>query len=109
MILAGRGPFRLFGRTRSAFPWRPAAIADDGAHVYVSLPETARRYPSPVLYALEADGSRTIVNYVLRDTVIVTDRVFRRGVLVIPYGKREATLVFENRAWTATPRRNERH
>lgn len=101
---AGR-PFRLFGRKLSTFPWRPSGIADDGAHVYVSLPEISRRYASPVLYALEDDGSRTIVNYVVRDTVIVTDRVFRRGLLVMPNGKREETLVFENRAWSSPSRK----
>ena len=108
VVLEPRGPLGLFGRKRSVFPWRPAAIADDGAHVYVSLPEAARKYPSPVLYALEDDGSRAIVNYVVRDTVIITDRVFRRGVLVIPNGKQEQALVFENRAWSASSRGGER-
>ena len=104
VVTETRGPFRLFGRKRSTFPWRPSAISDDGTHVYVSLPKMSRKYASPVLYALEDDGSRTIVNYVVRDTVIVTDRVFRRGVLVIPSGKREETLVFENRVWSAASR-----
>jgi type IV secretion system protein VirB9 len=101
VVTEARGTFRLFRRKHSTFPWRPSAITDDGAHVYVSLPNMARKFASPVLYALEDDGSRTIVNYVVRDTVIVTDRVFRRGVLVIPNGKREETLVFENRAWSS--------
>ena len=104
VVTESRGPFGLFGKKHPRFPWRPAAISDDGAHVYVSLPEISRKYASPVLYALEDDGSRAIVNYVVRDTLIVTDRVFRRGVLVIPNGKREETLVFENRAWSAVTR-----
>lgn len=104
VVTETRGPFRLFGRKRSTFPWRPSAISDDGTHVYVSVPEMFRKYPSPVLYALEDDDSRTIVNYVVRDTVIVTDRVFRRGVLVIPNGEREETLVFENRGWSGASR-----
>jgi type IV secretory pathway VirB9-like protein len=103
-----RGPFGLLGQKSATFPWQPTRIADDGAHVYVSLPPLARKYPSPVLYALEDDGSRTIVNYNLRDTVIVTDRLFKRGVLVIPSGNEEQRLVFENRAWYDVPQRGEK-
>ena len=108
VIRESRGPFGLLGTKRPAFPWQPTRISDDGAHVYVSLPALARKYPSPVLYALEADGSRTILNYNLRDTVIVTDRLFKRGVLVIPSGKQEQTLIFENRAWNDVPKSSER-
>lgn len=99
VVRDSRGPFGLLGRKDAAFPWQPTRIADDGAHVYVTLPALARKYPAPVLYALEDDGSRTIVNYNVRDSVIVTDRLLKRGVLVIPSGEEEQTLVFENRAW----------
>ena len=108
VVRESRGPLGLLGSKRPAFPWQPTRIADDGSHVYVSLPAAARKYASPVLYALEDDGSRTIVNYNLRDTVIVTDRLFKRGVLVIPSGKQEQKLIFENRAWNDVPKVSER-
>ena len=103
-----RGPFGMLGRRGSEFPWRPTRIADDGRHVYIWLPESAGRYPSPVVYALEDDDSRTMVNYSVRDTVMVTDRVFRRGILVVPEGNRERALVFENRAWSVVPANEKR-
>lgn len=108
VVRDSRGPFGLLGRKHAVFPWQPTRIADDGAHVYVSLPPLAQKYPSPVLYALEDDDSRTIVNYNLRDSVIVTDRLFKRGVLVIPSGEEEQTLVFENRAWYDAPHSSEK-
>jgi len=108
VVRDSRGPFGFLGRKHAVFPWQPTRIADDGAHIYVSLPPLARKYPSPVLYALEDDDSRTIVNYNLRDSVIVTDRLFKRGVLVIPSGEEEQTLVFENRAWYDPPQRSEK-
>ena len=108
VVRDSRGPFGLLGSKHAAFPWQPTRIADDGAHVYVSLPPLARKYPSPVLYQLEDDGSRTIVNYSLRDTVIVTDRLFKRGVLVLPSGKEELKLIFENRAWYDVPQIGEK-
>lgn len=58
-----------------------------------------------MLYALEDDGSRALVNYTIAGgperTVYVTDRIFRRAALVIATGKSEQRLVLENRAWNA--------
>jgi len=94
-----RGLFGLFGHKPVDFPWQPSRIADDGAHVYIALPATATQYASPVLYAIEDDGSRTIVNYAVRRDGYVTDRIFHRGILVLTSGFREQRLEFENRAW----------
>jgi type IV secretion system protein VirB9 len=98
-----RGPFGIFGRKPLDFPWKPAGIFDDGVHVYVKVPFSARHAAAPVLYAVEDDGTRTMVNYAVRDSagapLYVTDRTFRRGVMVLTSGRREQRLEFENRAW----------
>jgi type IV secretion system protein VirB9 len=103
VVRARHGPFGLFGEEPIDFPWVPTAIGDDGVHVFITLPPEARQHAAPVLYAVEADGSRTIVNYTMRDTVVVTDRTFRRGLFVIAAGEREQKLEFENRAWNDLP------
>lgn len=94
-----RGPWGLFGRKPLDFPWQPAEMYDDGAHVYITLPREARHHAAPVLYALEDDGTRTMVNYTLDDSTYITDRVFRRAVVVLASGGRERRLEIENRAW----------
>lgn len=99
VVRGRRGPFGLLGTKPVDFPWTPTAIADDGAHVYITLPPSAKQHAAPVLYALEDDGSRTMLNFTMRDSVIVTDRTFRHGLFVIVSGSRERTLTFENRAW----------
>lgn len=103
VVRARRGWFGVFGEHPLDFPWVPTAVADDGAHVYITLPPEARQHAAPVLYAVENDGSRTLVNYTMRDTTIVTDRTFRRGLFVIAVGEREQRLEFENRRWGDTP------
>src|SRR6266487_5492881 len=45
------------------FPWRPAQVFDDGAHVYIKLPETARHSEVPAVFIVAEDGSRTLLNY----------------------------------------------
>ena len=94
-----RGPFGIFGHKPLEFPWLPTMIADDGAHVYITLPPDAKRHAAPVLYAIENDGSRTMLNFTLRDGVIVTDRIFKRGLFVLAAGNSEQRLEFENRSW----------
>lgn len=100
-----RGRRFLFWREPVRFPWRPSAVWDDGAHVYIALPLEARRHAAPVLYAIEEDGSRALVNYTIAGSAerptYVTDRTFRRAALVIASGKSEQRLVLENRAWLA--------
>jgi P-type conjugative transfer protein TrbG len=105
VVRTRRGWFGVFGEEPLDFPWVPTGIGDDGAHVYITLPREARQQAAPVLYAVESDGSRTLVNYTMRDTVIVTDRTFRRGLFVIAAGEREQRLEFENLAWNDVPDR----
>lgn len=98
-----RGPFGLFGRKPVDFPWQPAGVADDGAHTFVALPANAAPHAAPVLYAIEDDGSRTMVNYAVRTVagapMYVADRVVKRAVLVVMAGSRERKLEIENRGW----------
>ena len=65
------------------FPWAPAQVFDDGAHVYLKLPAQARHAAAPVLFVLQSDGSRILINYsVVGGDTYVTDRLFDRAVLV---------------------------
>ena len=93
----------LFGRKPVDFPWQPAGVADDGARTFVALPANAAPHAAPVLYAIEDDGSRTMVNYAVRTVagapVYVADRVVKRAVLVVMAGSRERKLEIENRGW----------
>ena len=95
-----RGLFGLFRREPLDFPWQPAAVYDDGAHMYFELPPEARHQAAPVLYALEADGSRGLLNYTVGQTpagdgLYVTDRVVSRVLLLLRSGDREHRLVVE--------------
>jgi P-type conjugative transfer protein TrbG len=78
------------------FPWAPAQVFDDGARVYLKLPADARHAEAPVLFVLEADGSRVLVNYaVVGGDTYVTDRLFDRAVLVAGVGGQERQVLIE--------------
>ncbi|MEP6495559.1 MAG: TrbG/VirB9 family P-type conjugative transfer protein [bacterium] len=77
------------------FPWSPAQIFDDGARVYLKLPDSARHGESPVLFVVGDDGIRSILNYAIANDLYVTDRLFRRAVLVTGVGGAERRVTIE--------------
>ena len=71
---------------------------DDGARVYIKLPDEARHAEAPVLFVLEPDGSKVLVNYsVVGGDTYVTDRLFDRAVLVAGVGGKERQVFIERK------------
>jgi len=79
------------------FPWEPAQVFDDGAHVYIKLPDAAKHSEAPALFAVAGDGSRTLLNYSVVGDTYVTDRLFDRGVLVAGVDGKERTVSIDKR------------
>jgi type IV secretion system protein VirB9 len=80
------------------FPWIPDQIFDDGTRVYIKLPVEARSAEAPVLFAIEADGSKTLINYSVVDPdTYVTDRLFDRAALVAGIDGRERRVVIQRK------------
>lgn len=80
------------------FRWAPAQVFDDGARVYIKLPEEARHAEAPVLFLLESDGSKVLINYsVVGGDTYVTDRLFDRAVLVAGVGGKERQVLIERK------------
>lgn len=90
--------FRYEVKKDRKFPWLPDQVFDDGARVYIKLPHKAQQSAAPVLFVLEEDGSRTLVNYSLVGTdTYVTDRLFDRAVLVGSAGGKEQKVTIERK------------
>ena len=88
--------FRYRVKKDRHFPWAPAQVFDDGARVYIKLPDDARHAEAPVLFILESDGSKVLVNYaVVGGDTYVTDRLFDRAVLVAGVGGKERQVMIE--------------
>ena len=85
-------------RRDNQFPWQPAQVFDDGAHVYIKLPDAARHAEAPALFVLASDGSRTLLNYNLVGDTYVTDRLFDRAVLIAGIDGKERKVQLERRS-----------
>jgi type IV secretion system protein VirB9 len=80
------------------FPWQPSHVFDDGVHTYIGVPREAAATAAPVLFVLNDDGTRAVLNYTLAHGYYITDRVIRRAVLVLADGGKERTLRLTNTA-----------
>ena len=75
--------------------WSPVAVYDDGTHVYVRLPESAKRDDLPVLVQERDDKTTALLPYVVANNTYVTDRIFERAILRA--GSRQIEIVNERR------------
>jgi type IV secretion system protein VirB9 len=81
------------------FPWTPAQVFDDGTRVYIKLPEQARSAEAPVLFVIEGDGGKTLINYsVVSPDTYVTDRLFDRAALVAGIDGKEQRVLIERQS-----------
>lgn len=99
-VLAVNADYRWTRNRRLS--WTPARVLDDGKRTFIQFAPAARDGDMPVLYAVAEDGTRELVNTVLRPDpegdYLVADRVLRRAVLVLREGKRERKLDVVNQA-----------
>ena len=68
-------------------PWRPLRAFDDGSHVYLEMPAGMKSSEAPALL-IAAGGGTQMVNYRVRGSYFVVDRLFEKGVLLA--GRRAA-------------------
>lgn len=67
--------------------WRPTQVFDDGTRVYLRMPRAMQVTEAPVLFVRTRDSENALVNYRVRGTTYVVDRLFERAVLVLGTGK----------------------
>jgi len=80
------------------FPWAPAQVFDDGERVYIKLPEKAKRMDAPVLFTIDGNGNKTLVNYsVIDGDTYVADHLFDRAALIAGIDGKERQVVIERK------------
>lgn len=69
------------------FPWVPRVVFDNGRQTCIRLPAEAYHSDLAILYEVNAQGGYELVQYVVRDGCMLTDRVALRMVLLIAGGE----------------------
>ena len=62
-------------------PWKPLRVFDDGAKVYIQFPSGLAQGEAPPLFVIGPDGKSALVNYRVRGTTYIVDRLFAAAEL----------------------------
>jgi type IV secretion system protein VirB9 len=63
--------------------WMPSIVFTDGVKTYVNFPSASRASYAPVLFEINAKGERVIVNYRVKGTYYIIDRVITHAELIL--------------------------
>jgi type IV secretion system protein TrbG len=70
-------------------PWRPVRVFDDGTRVFIQMPDAMRVTEAPALLVKTRAGDTALVNYRLRQSYYVVDKLFDTAVLVVGVGRQQ--------------------
>ena len=62
-------------------PWKPRQVFDDGTKVYIQFPSGLAQSEAPPLFVIGPDGKSALVNYRVRGTTYIVDRLFAAAEL----------------------------
>jgi type IV secretion system protein TrbG len=62
-------------------PWKPVRVFDDGAKVYIQFPAGLAQSEAPPLFVVGPDGKTALINYRVRGTTYIVDRLFAAAEL----------------------------
>jgi type IV secretion system protein TrbG len=84
-------------------PWKPRQVFDDGARVYIQFPSGLAQSEAPPLFVVGSDGKPALVNYRVRGTTYVVDRLFAAAELRLGTApQRVVRIVRTDAVWRET-------
>jgi type IV secretion system protein VirB9 len=83
--------------------WKPTQVFDDGAKVYIQFPPGLAQSEAPPLFVIGPDGKPALVNYRVRGTTYIVDRLFAAAELRLgPAPQRIVRIVRMDAVWRET-------
>jgi type IV secretion system protein VirB9 len=84
-------------------PWKPRHVFDDGAKVYIQFPSGLAQSEAPPLFVIGPDGKPALVNYRVRGTTYIVDRLFAAAELRLGTApQRVVRIVRTDAVWRET-------
>ena len=98
--------FSYLVKPQKKVSWAPITVFDDGEHVYIQLPATARSGDLPALLVEAEGGDLGLSNYRVQGLWYVVDGLFPRAELVVGVGRqrRKVEIVNQRLAGSRGPR-----
>ena len=79
-------------------PWKPVRVFDDGSKTFIQLSPEVKSSEAPALFLIE-DGEPLLVNYRLKGSYYIVDRVFTRAELRVGPDSTVTIEVDDGRNW----------
>ena len=90
-------------RIEGEAPWKPRQVFDDGAKVYIQFPSGLAQSEAPPLFVIGPDGKSALVNYRVRGTTYIVDRLFAAAELRLGTApQRVVRIVRTDAVWRET-------
>jgi type IV secretion system protein TrbG len=84
-------------------PWKPVRVFDDGAKVYIQFPPGLAQSEAPPLFVVGPDAKPALVNYRVRGTTYIVDRLFAAAELRLGTApQRVVRIVRTDAVWRET-------
>lgn len=79
-------------------PWRPLRAFDDGRKVYIQFPARLDQGEAPPLFIVGRNGESQLVNYRVKDSYYVVDRLFAAAELRLGEKDQQVVRILRSRA-----------
>lgn len=76
---------------RGNAPWKPKRVYSDGVKTYIQFPRSISSQDAPVLFVVSG-GQNRIVNYRMKNDMMVVDYAVDRAVLISGVGRRQQKI-----------------
>jgi|UPI000689944D P-type conjugative transfer protein TrbG len=82
----------------SGLGWYPVRVFSDGRHVYIQMPETMQSSEAPALVLLNKSDDSELVNYRVKGSYYIVDKLFDRAALIIGVGDDQQKVVISKKS-----------
>lgn len=67
--------------------WNPMRVFDDGTRVFIQMPQSMKSNEAPALVLLDKSGNSELVNYRVKDSYYIVDKLFTKAALIVGVGR----------------------
>lgn len=80
--------------------FRPVRVFNDKKHVYLQMPALMQSYAAPILMVVGSDNKAQLVNYRVKNTFYIVDRLFDKAELILGVGRTQEKVIISYRPAT---------
>ena len=77
--------------------WKPTRVYNDGIKTYIQMPKNMLFNEAPIFMVLDKNDNNQLVNYRLKESNYIVDKLFHKGMLIIGVGDEQEKIIIEKK------------